>query len=70
MKFYKINRKYYRPFFLGESKIENVNGSSYLGVTINAACLFEPCLKDPGSKATRELFAVNSRYKFTSYLFT
>ena len=30
---------------------------------INAACSFKPCLKDLGSKATRALFAVNSRYK-------
>ena len=32
-------------------------------MTNNAACSFKPCLKDLGSKATRALFAVNSRYK-------
>ena len=30
MKFYKINRKYEKPFYLGESKLENVNEFTYL----------------------------------------
>ena len=63
MKFYKIYKKCHRPFFLVKVKIENVNQFAFLGVTGNAACSLKPCLKDLGSKATRALFAVNSRYK-------
>ena len=63
MKFYKINRKYEKPFYLGESKLENVNEFTYLGVTINAACSFKPCIRDLSSKATRSMYAISSRYK-------
>ena len=51
------------PFFSVKVKLENVNEFTFLGVTINAASSLKPRLKDLGSKATRALFAVNSRYK-------
>ena len=42
--------------------IENVNEFNFRGVN-QCSMLIKPCLKDLGSKASRALFAVNSRYK-------
>ena len=58
-----LRKQYEKPFYLGESKLENVNEFTYLGVTIYAACSFKPCIRDLSSKATRSMYAINSRYK-------
>ena len=50
------------------SKLENVKEFTFLGITINAPCSSEPYLDDLHSKATRAIFALNSRCKFHKLL--
>ena len=37
----------------------------YLGVTLDAGCSFKPTLEDLSEKATRAIFAINNRFKFS-----
>ena len=62
MKFYKINKNYDHHFYLDGKEIDNVTEFTYLGVTINATCSFKICIQNLDVKATRALFAINSRY--------
>ena len=41
---------------------------TFLGITVNASSSFKSCLDDLRSKATRAIFALNSRYKFHNLL--
>ena len=63
MTFYKNCSKYKHKFSIDNTELQNVTEFTYLGITLDAACSFKQTLQLLSSKATRAIFALNSRYK-------
>ena len=63
MTFYKRNNIYKNKFFIKGIPLENVTEFTYLGITTDDACSFKDTLRVLSSKATRALFALDSRFK-------